>query len=208
MEDVLEVYCRPYDPRFPVVNMDEQPVQLLEHANDPIPMQPGRPACEDYEYKRNGTACIFLFTEALRGWRRVSVSKQRRKIEWAHEMRILLEQDYPDAEKIILICDNLNTHVPASFYEAFAPEVARSLLARLEIHYTPIHGSWLNIAECELSAMTRQCLSERVSSIEGLSERTQTWADERNAAQKGVDWRFSTDQARMKLKHLYPQIQL
>jgi hypothetical protein len=207
MEDVLDVYCRPYDPRFPVVNMDEQPIQMLSHVREPRPVAPGRVAREDYEYKREGTACAFLFTEALRGWRRVSARERRTSMDWAGEMRILLEEDYADAEKVILVCDNLNTHKIASFYETFPPEMARSLAKRLEFHYTPKHGSWLNIAECELSAMTRQCLDRRIPSLKVLRRETKAWGRRRNAEQKAVDWRFTTKDARIRLKRLYPIIQ-
>jgi hypothetical protein len=207
MEDVLDVYHLPYDPRFPVVNMDEQPVQLLDHVREPEPMAPGQLAREDYEYKREGTACIFMFTEALGGWRRVSVRERRTAVDWAREMRILLEKDYPGAEKVLLVCDNLNTHKIASFYEAFSPKKAQQMRDRLEMHFTPKHGSWLNIAECELSAMTRQCLNRRIPTLQQLRRETTAWARERNATQKGVDWRFTTKDARIRLKHLYPQIQ-
>lgn len=208
MEDVLDVYCRPCDQRFPVVNVDEQPIQMLSHTREPQPAAPGRAAREDYEYKREGTASIFLFSEALAGWRRVSARKRRTSVDWAEEMRILLEQDYAKAEKVILVCDNLNTHKIASFYEAFSPETARRLAKRLEIHYTPKHGSWLNIAECELSAMTRQCLSRRIGSLKVLRREIASWARRRNAEQKGVNWRFTTEDARIRLKHLYPIIQM
>lgn len=207
MEDVLDVYCRPYDARFPVVNMDEQPVQHLSHKREPLAARPGRIARQDYEYKREGTASIFLFTEPLAGWRRVNARKRRTMIDWAAEMRILLEEDYPDAEKVILVCDNLNTHKVASFYEAFPPEQARKLRDRLEIHYTPVHGSWLNIAECELSAMTVQCLGRRIPDLKTLRHQIKVWARKRNATQIGVDWRFTTEDARIKLKHLYPKFQ-
>jgi len=207
MEDVLDVYCLPYDPRFPVVNMDEQPLQMLSHVREPQPVASGHPARQDYEYKREGTASVFLFTEALRGWRRVSARQRRTSVDWAQEMRILLEEDYADAEKVIVIGDNLNTHKIASFYEAFAPEIARRLARRLEFHYTPKHGSWLNIAECELSAMTRQCLNRRIPSLKVLRRETKGWERHRNAEQKGVDWRFTTQDARIRLKRLYPIIQ-
>ncbi len=206
MEDVLDVYCRPFDSRFPVVNMDEQPFQRLDHTRELIPMKPGQPEREDYEYERNGTAAIFLFTDALAKWRRVSVREHRTAIDWAEEMRILLEEDYPNAEKVILVCDNLNTHVAASFYKAFLPDHARRLLKRLEIHYTPKHGSWLNIAECELSALTRQCLKRRIPDMATLEKETKAWAKKRNNSQKGVEWRFSTKDARIKLKSLYPKL--
>jgi hypothetical protein len=206
MEDVLDVYCWPHDASVPVINMDEQPVQMVSHTREPQPARPGRIAREDYEYAREGTASVFLFTEALRGWRRVSARKQRTSIDWAEEMRVLLEEDYPEAQKIVLVCDNLNTHKAASFYEAFPAEQARRLAARLEIHYTPKHGSWLNIAECELSVMTAQCLDRRIPNLKTLRKQTKAWERSRNAAQKGVNWRFTTEDARIKLKHLYPKI--
>lgn len=206
MEDVLDVYCRPFDSQFPVINMDEQPFQRLDHTRELIPMKPGQPEREDYEYERKGTACIFLFTDALAKWRRVSVRERRTAIDWAEEMRILLEDDYPNAEKVILVCDNLNTHMASSFYKAFPPDHARRLLKRLEIHYTPKHGSWLNIAECELSALTRQCLKRRLPDLPTLNRETKAWENERNNSQKGVDWRFSTKDARIKLKSIYPKL--
>lgn len=206
MEDVLDVYCLPYDPKRPVVNMDEQPVQLIKETRTPQPMQPGLPARYDYEYERNGTACIFLFSEALQRWRKTSARERRTRQDWAQEVKTLLEVDYPDAEKIILICDNLNTHGVASLYETFPPETARALARRLEIHYTPKHGSWLNIAECELSALTRQCLKGRTPDLPALKKKLNAWNRERNTNQKGVNWRFTTLDARIKLKRLYPQI--
>ena len=208
MEDVLDVYCRPFDPRYPVVNMDEQPFQRLAHTRELLPVKPGQPEREDYEYERNGTASIFLFTDALAKWRRVSVRERRTAVDWAEEMRMLLEEDYPDAEKVILVCDNLNTHNVASFYKAFPPEHARCLVRKLEIHFTPKHGSWLNIAECELSALTRQCLNRRIPDLATLSKEAGAWENKRNRSQKGVDWRFSTKDARIKLKSLYPKPQL
>lgn len=208
MEDVLDVYCRPYDERFPVVNMDEQPRQLLGEARPSISAAPGRVAREDFEYVRNGTASIFLFTEPLGNWRKVSVRRRRTSVDWAQEIRKLLDKDYPDVEKVVLICDNLNTHKIGSLYEAFSPEEARRLARRLEIHYTPKHGSWLNIAEIELSAMTRQCLERRIPSIVALGHEVKKWEEERNRTQTGVDWRFTTEDARIKLKRLYPEIQM
>lgn len=208
MEDVLDVYCRPYDERFPVVNMDEQPRQLLGEARPALSAAPGRVAREDFEYVRNGTASIFLFTEPLGNWRKVDVRKRRTSLDWAQEIRELLDKDYPDAQKVILVCDNLNTHKIGSLYEAFAPEEARRLARRLEIHYTPKHGSWLNIAEIELSVMTKQCLERRISSLSHLERELKRWEEERNRTQTGVDWRFTTDDARIKLKRLYPEIQL
>ncbi len=203
MEDVLAVYCRPYDARFPVINMDEQPRFRI---GAPLAPSPGRPEREDYEYGREGVASIFMFTEALKGWRRVSARERRTAVDWAQEMRHLLERDYPEAEKIILVCDNLNTHKIASFYEAFEPAVARRLVERLDIHPTPKHGSWLNIAECELSVLSAQCLDRRIPDITTLRRETDAWQKQRNTTQKGVDWRFATADARTKLKHLYPII--
>ena len=208
MEDVLEVYRRPFDPESPVVNMDERPVQLVKETRTPVPMRPGRPRRFDYEYERAGVASVFLFTEALAGWRRVNARERRTAVDWAEEVRSLLDEDYPDARKVVLVCDNLNTHGTASLYEAFAPEEARRLAERLEIHYTPKHGSWLNIAECELSALSRQCLGKRTSSLRGLRRKVNPWARDRNKRQRGVDWRFTTADARIKLKRLYPQIQM
>ena len=208
MEDVLEVYKRPFDPDRPVVNMDEQPTQLIKETRHKIAATPGNSERIDYEYERNGTAVNFMFTEPLSGWRKVNVRERRTAIDWAHEIKELLEVDYPDATKVILVCDNLNTHKPASLYKAFEPAVARSLLERLEIHYTPKHGSWLNIAEIELSVLTKQCLDRRIPDIETLRSETAQWAQDRNVGQKSVDWRFTTDQARIKLKRLYPKIEM
>ena len=208
MEDVLELYKRPYNPAQPLVCMDEQPIQLLKETRNPVPASPGQPARVDYEYERNGTAVHFLFTEPLACWRKVTVQERKTAVDWAREIKELLDKDYPNAEKVVLVCDNLNTHKPASLYEAFAPEEARRLLNRLEIHYTPKHGSWLNIAECELSAMTRQCLGRRIPNIDALRKETKQWQTNRNAKQKSVSWHFATNDARTKLKHLYPQIQM
>jgi transposase len=185
--------------------MDERPVQLVREIRQPIPMAPGQPARYDYEYERAGTASVFLFTEPLGGWRRVSVREHRTARDWAEEIAVLLEQDYPEAEKVILVCDNLNTHRIASLYAAFAPERARALARRLEIHYTPKHGSWLNVAECELSVMSRHCLQLRVPTVQDLGKKVLAWARDRNDRQTGVDWRFTTADARIKLKRLYPQ---
>jgi hypothetical protein len=208
MEDVLEVYRRPLDSAYPKVNMDEQPVQLVKETREAIAASPGTPERIDYEYERNGTATNFIFTEPLAGWRKVNVRERKTAVDWAHEIRELLEVDYPMATKVILVCDNLNTHAPASLYKAFEPSVARRLLERLEIHYTPKHGSWLNIAEIELSVLTKQCLNRRMPDLETLRSETAQWARQRNAKQKSVDWQFNTDQARIKLKRLYPKIEL
>ncbi len=208
MEDVLDVYERPYDPKRPIVNMDEQPVQLVKDIRQPLPAGPGQRRRYDHEYERAGTACVFLFTEALQGWRQVSVRPQRTAIDWAQELAGLLEGRYAHAEKVIVVCDNLNTHTVASFYKAFPPEKARRLARRVEIHYTPKHGSWLNIAECELSVLTRQCLGLRTPSVPALVRKVAPWARDRNTRQRGVDWQFTTPNARIKLKRLYPHVQL
>ena len=208
MEDVLELYQRPYNPQIPVVCMDEKPVQLVRETRQPWPARPGRRRRYEYEYERAGTACLFMFTEALGGWRQVSVRERRTAIDWAEELREILNHRYAQAEKVILVCDNLNTHKLASFYEAFAPTQARQLAQRLEIHYTPRHGSWLNIAECELSVLTRQCLWERTADSADLGHKVYPWAKERNRRQRGVDWQFTTADARIKWKRLYPHIKV
>jgi len=208
MEDVLELYCLPYNPAVPLVTTDEQPVQLTKEIRNKIAATPGHPERIDYEYERNGTAAIFMFTEPLGSWRRVSVRKRRTSVDWAHEIKQMLDVDFPEAEKVILICDNLNTHKIASLYEAFEPHEARRLVKRLEIHHTPKHGSWLNIAEIELSVLTKQCLDRRIPDMEKLQAETKAWEQDRNARQKGVDWQFTTQDARIKLKRLYPQIQM
>ncbi len=208
MEDVLDVYKRPYNPDFPVICMDEQPTQLIGEVITPIPAKQGQPKRYDYQYERNGTAVNFMFTEPLGGWRKVNVLKRKTAIDWANEIKELLQKDYPDAKKVILVCDNLNTHKPGSFYKAFSPDEARNLLNRLEIHYTPKHGSWLNIAEIELSVFTGQCLNRRISDIDTLRSEAKNWERNRNINQKAVNWQFKTDNARIKLKRLYPQIKM
>jgi len=205
MEDVLDIYERPYDSRFPVVCMDEQPVQLIGETRVALPIEPGQLERYDYEYRRNGTAVNFMFTEPLASWRKVDVRETRTMIDWAEEIRILLDVDYADAEKVILICDNLNTHKIASLYVAFEPQEAKRLRDRLEMHYTPRHGSWLNIAEIELSLLTRQSLRLRIANIEILHRQAQAWYEKRNVKQKSVDWQFTCEDARIKLKRLYPQ---
>ena len=177
MEDVLAVYARPYDPARPVVCMDEKPYQLLAHARDPLPARPGHDACQDSEYIRCGTCSIFVWVEPLRGWRRVQALSQRTRIDWAGQVKQLLTVDYPDAETVVLVMDNLNTHGIASLYEAFEPEEAFALAQRLEIHHTPKHGSWLNIAEIELSALTRQCLDRRISNLDILNTELAAWQE-------------------------------
>jgi hypothetical protein len=182
MEDVLEVYRRPYDPARPVVCLDEQPTQLIGETRRPIPVQPGQPARYDYEYERLGSATNFMLTEPLGGWRKVNVRETKTAIDLAHEIKELLDVDYPDAETVVLVWDNLNTHTPASLYKAFEPAEARRLLERLEIHYTPKHGSWLDVAEIELSVFTKQCLARRIDNIDTLRREAKAWADARNAA--------------------------
>jgi hypothetical protein len=205
MEDILDLYHRPYDPDVPLICMDEKPVQLLEDAREPLPIIPHDPARYDYEYTRNGTASVFLFTEPLGGRRKVNARNQRTKVDWAQEVRELLETDYPESRKIILVCDNLNTHTIGAFYAAFPPSEASMLVKRLEIHHTPKHGSWLNIAEIELSALSRQCLDRRLDNLTLLVQEIKKWETSRNRNQKSVDWQFTSENARIKLKRLYPQ---
>jgi len=208
MEDVLDVYCRPYDPARPVVCMDETCKQLVAEVRPPLAAVPGRCERYDMEYERCGVAEVFLFTEPLGGWRRTAVTEHRARVDWAWQIRHLLEADYPQAEWVVLVMDNLNTHGIASLYEAFEPDIARRLAKRLEIHHTPKHGSWLNIAEIELGVLSRQCLDRRMDRISVVAQECSAWDRKRNEQQKGVDWRFTTDDARIKLKRLYPQIQL
>lgn len=207
MEDILDLYQQPYAPQRPVVAMDEKPVQLIREVRAPLPAEPGQPERIDYEYERNGTAEVFLFTEPLTGWRRASVRERRTARDWAEEIRHLLEVDYPEAEKVILVCDQLNTHIIAALYQTFPAAQARALARRLEIHYTPKHGSWLNVAEIELSVLSRQCLDRRIPDIESLRREVEAWCIQRNEARKAVDWQFTTADARVRLKRLYPQIQ-
>jgi DDE superfamily endonuclease len=208
MENVLETYAQPYDPRLPVLAMDEQPVQLLNETRQPIPATTEHPRRVDYEYERAGTASIFMFAEPLSGWRDVQVREHRTKVDWAVEMAALLRGRYKSADKVILVCDNLNTHTMGAFYDAFPAAQARELVRRLEFRYTPKHGSWLNIAENELSSMTRQCLGDhRFGSTTELAEQTAAWAATSNQKQRGVDWQFCVDDAHAKLKSLYPKIE-
>ena len=204
MEDVLEVYHRPYDPQMPVVCMDEKPYQLLGHARDPIPARPGQDLKEDSEYVRHGTCSIFVWAEPLAGRRRVDARPRRTRIDWAVEVDELLTVDYPDADRVVLVMDNLNTHTLGSLYEAFEPVKARALAERLEIHYTPKHGSWLNIAEIELSALTRQCLTRRIDDLDILNTELAAWQAATNDDERQVRWQFTTTDARIKLHHLYP----
>jgi DDE superfamily endonuclease len=207
MEEVLEVDVRPYDARFPVLCMDEQPMQFLKETRQPIAGTAKHPRRVDYEYERAGTASIFMFCEPLAGWRQVSVRQRRTKVDWAQEVENLLRTRYVSAKKVILVCDNLNTHTKGAFYEAFEPATARALVQRLEFCHTPKHGSWLNIAENELSSMTRQCVTgRRFATVEELGEQTTAWHEHSNARQRTVDWQFKVGDARMKLKSIYPKL--
>ena len=209
MEDVLETYEKPYDPHCPVLCMDEQPVQLLKETRTPIPATAEHGKRVDYEYERAGTASIFMFTEPLAGWREVAVRATKTKTDWAVEMARLLEGRYAHCEKVILVSDNLNTHTKGAFYEASEPERARRLVRRIEFHHTPKHGSWLNIAENELSSLTRQCVSgRRFADIPALQEEASAWSTDVNSTQRGVDWQMKIDDARCKLKSVYPKIKL
>lgn len=204
MEDILDIYELPYDPMKPVVCMDEKPYQLLGDARQPLPMRPGDDTKTDFEYVRNGTCSIFAFVEPLGGMHYVSVHEHRAAVDWAIEIKHLTDEIYPDAEKIILVMDNLNTHKTASLYKVFPPNEARRIIKRLEIHYTPKHGSWLNMAEIELNVMSRQCLSRRIESIELLRKELAAWVSERNLYKAKIRWHFQTGNARDKLISLYP----
>ncbi|HEX6108931.1 MAG TPA: IS630 family transposase [Ktedonobacteraceae bacterium] len=206
MEDILDVYHRPYDARYPQVCMDEGSKQLLSDKREREPMEPGKPERYDNEYERHGTVSVFVACEPLGGKRVVTVSKRRTKQDWAYFMREVIDIHYPEADKIVLVMDNLNTHSPSSFYEVFTPQEARRLTEKLEIHYTPKHGSWLNMAEIELSVLARQCLAGRLPTLEQAQQRVGAWQQQRDHAQATIDWRFTTADARIKLKHLYPSI--
>ena len=209
MEDVLSVYGRPYDEDFPVVCMDEKPVQLFANARKSLRSKDGRIEYEDNEYIRNGTASIFMFTEPLGGWRYADAQEHRTREDWAKQIKWLLDEQYPNARKVVLVMDNLNTHSIASLYQTFKPEEAFRLANRLEIHYTPKHGSWLDIAEIELSALARQCIgSNRIPDLKTLRRLLKPWYVDRNRKQCGVQWQFTTEDARIKLRHLYPIINI
>ena len=209
MEEVLDTYALPLDPACPVVCMDEQPVQLLKETRTPIPATIDHAKRVDYEYERAGTANIFMFTEPLAGWREVSVRTTKTKVDWATEIAALLEGRYASCEKVILVCDNLNTHTKGAFYEVFEPGRARDLARRLEIRHTPKHGSWLNIAENELSSLTRQCVAgRRFGDVEKLRQETSAWCTDVNGRQRGVDWQMKIDDARIKLTSVYPKIKV
>jgi hypothetical protein len=206
MEDVLAVYALPYDPLYPVVCMDESSRQLIGEVHAPIPAAPGRPARMDHEYVRNGVAQIFLEVEPLAGQRHVNVTERRTAVDWALWIKSMLDERYPDAIKVRLVLDNLNTHAPASFYQAFEPQEARRLVERLEFHYTPKHGSWLNVAEIELSVLQRQCLDRRIPDQDSMQSEIVAWEGARNNRPSKIDWQFRTSDARIKLKHLYPKL--
>ena len=209
MEDVLSVYSRPYDAEYPVICMDEKPVQLFANARKSLRSKDGRIEYEDNEYIRNGTACIFMFTEPLGGWRYADAQEHRTREDWAKQIKWLLDEQYPDAKKIVLVMDNLNTHSIASLYQTFPPEEAFRLASKLEIHFTPKHGSWLDIAEIELSALARQCIGvNRIPDLETLRELIKAWYVDRNRKQCGVQWQFTTVDARIKLARLYPIINI
>lgn len=206
MEDILDLYAAEHSAAEPLICMDEASKQLLRDVAPPIPPAPGRPAREDYHYERRGTQALFCFFDPLRGWRRVDVRDSRTAVDWAEQVRIVLEEDYPQATTVKLVCDNLNTHTTAALYEAFPAEHARALARRLEIHHTPVHGSWLNVAEIELSVLARQCLDRRIGSADELRAEVAAWVAERNADKSQVVWRFTTADARIRLRHLYPLI--
>lgn len=206
MEDVLEVYTRPYTPARPQVCMDEIHTQLLAESREPLPMEPGKPKREDYEYERQGVCNVFLACEPLSGQRYTMVAAQRTKQDWAQFIRQLSDEYYPTAEKIVLVLDNLNTHTLAALYEVFPVAEARRLAQRFEVHYTPKHASWLNMAEVELSALDRQCLSQRLASLEIARQQVAAWTARRNQQQVTITWRFTAEDASIKLKHLYPSI--
>jgi len=204
MEDVLDVYALPMNAKRPQVCFDERPVQLIGAVYEPLPAKPGQVRRYDYEYERNGTANLFVMCQPLAGWREVKVTAQRTKIDFAHCMKDLVDVYFPDVEFIRVVLDNLNTHTPGALYEAFEPQEARRILRKLEFHYTPKHGSWLNMAEIEISVLSRQCLKQRVGSIENLLHLTQIWTQRRNAQKATIHWDFDVTKARIKLKHLYP----
>ncbi len=206
MEDILTLYQQDYDKQYPVVCMDESSKQHLKDVRKALPMEPGKPERFDTEYERNGTSNLFIFFEPLRGWRRIDITARRTAVDWALQIRKLVDDDYPEAQKIRLVMDNLNTHIGASLYKAFDPAEARRLLDKLEFHYTPKHGSWLNMAEIEFSLLSRQCMRHRMANRAYLTQEAMAWVGNRNAKESEMNWRFTTEDARIKLKHLYPTI--
>ena len=208
MEDVLDVYQRPYDQDYPQVCLDEIQKALRSTPRGGLPVEPGKPRREDHEYKRHGKCSLFLAVEPLQGFRRVWVSPQRTKLDFAQVLKQLVDEVYPTAKKIVLVVDNLNIHHTACLYERFPPAEARRIAAKIEWHYTPVHASWLNIAECELSVLRRQCLKSRIADIETVIAQVDAWQEQRNDMQTGIDWRFTTEDARIKLKRLYPIVKV
>ena len=206
MEDVLDLYAEPYDPKRPKVCFDEKMVQLIAEIRHPLPMKPGQPERFDYEYKRNGTRNLFVFFQPLAGWRHVKVTEHRTKVDYAHCMQYLVDELFPEADSIRVVQDNLNTHTPAALYEAFKPAEAKRILDRLEFHYTPKHGSWLNMVEIEISVLANQCLDDRIPDEDTLRREITAWEASRNEQQATVDWCFTSSDARLKLKRLYPNI--
>ena len=204
MEDILELYQLPYDPERPLICLDETSKQQLIEVRNPIAIEPGSPERYDTEYERNGVSNLFMIFEPLTGWRHVEVTDRRTSVDWAHQVKALVDGRYKDADTLVLVEDNLNTHTPASFYKAFEPEEARRIIDKLEFHYTPKHGSWLDMAEIELSISSRQCLNRRIPDQETLRHEVEAWEDKRNECKATMDWRFTTEDARIKLKRLYP----
>lgn len=204
MEDILDLYAEAYDPRRPVVCFDERPYQLLGDKREPLPMEPGRPRREDYEYEREGSCNLFLTFQPLTGWRHVEVTKRRTSEDFARQMKWLVDEVFPEAEVIRVVLDNLNTHTPAALYQTFPPEEARRLTRKLAFHYTPKHGSWLNMVEIEFSVLARQCLKRRLPDVASVRREVEAWEEDRNAARATVAWRFTTTDARLKLHRLYP----
>jgi len=204
MEDVLDLYAEPCDPLSPVVCFDERPYQLVSEVRLPLPAKPGRPQKYDYEYRRNGVCSLFVFFQPLEGWRHVETTERRTKQDFAHCMKALVDDYFHHAKVVRVVLDNLNTHTPAALYETFEPQEARRILRKLDFHYTPKHGSWLNMVELEISVLSGQCLDRRIGNIEALKEETGAWEEERNDAKATVDWRFTAADARIKLKRLYP----
>lgn len=208
MEEVLDLYTRSYDPDYPVVCFDESSKQLIAETRQPLPAQPGQPSRFDYEYERIGVSNLFMFFEPLKAWRHVEITEQRTSVDYAHQMKYLVDERYPEAKKIRLVQDNLNTHVKASLYKAFLPAEARRILNKLEFYYTPKHGSWLNMAEIEFSVLNRQCLNRRISDKETLIQEVKAWEQQRNQTSSPVNWQFTTEDARIKLTQLYPSVSI
>lgn len=206
MEDILDVYARPYDPQRPVVTFDELPVQLIAETRRPLPPKPGQPERFDYEYKRNGTRNLFVFFQPLAGWRHILITEHRTTVDYAHAMRYLMDELFPKADVVVVVQDNLNTHTPAALYEVFEPAEAKHILDRLEFHYTPKHGSWLNMVEIELGILCEQCLDDRIPDEQTLRRKVEAWESARNEQRVTVNWRFSVSDARVKLERLYPNL--